>query len=338
MYWDLHEECNEDWKDVISALLAITEMQEFQESTKPRVLMASALRRVFNHISDTDYLNLANSSLGKWLLASMSRSFRELRIAAVQGLMVFLRDDIASPVKEENRMSTLGFFQTLSKKDTLYVHETLIMAYGQAARVCGEDELPIILLQLVEYLGHTSTLICGMAYTEIDAIAEALHLEVKELLRPFWRSIGVAVFKDFHNKPQNAQQLADLCEQHVSELLLSTQAEILPHLVLTKRKEMLQRIATARRTSIQDVCMQPRRHLANIIALLLCQPVNDVEKSAMEALVAVAPGFRENGYDLSDLIKLEPVLVACEILKMMTDQPTSTKAQASTNSLHCDIS
>jgi serine/threonine-protein kinase ATR len=31
-------------------------------------------------------------------------------------------------------MLALEFFNTLSRKDTLSIHETLIMAYGQAAR------------------------------------------------------------------------------------------------------------------------------------------------------------------------------------------------------------
>jgi serine/threonine-protein kinase ATR len=141
-----------------------------------------------------------------------------------------------------------------------------------------------------------------------------------ELLRPFWRSIGFAVIKDIHNKPQKAQQLSDLTEQSVNSLLLLTHTDTLPHLVLTKRKDILQRIATARGTSIQDICTQPRRNLAGILALLLCQPVADVEKNAMDALVAVAPAFRENGNDLSDWVKLEPVMVACEVLKSAADQ------------------
>src|SRR4051794_39060566 len=37
-------EHGEHWKDVIAAVLAITELQEFRESTKPRVLMALAIR------------------------------------------------------------------------------------------------------------------------------------------------------------------------------------------------------------------------------------------------------------------------------------------------------
>jgi serine/threonine-protein kinase ATR len=135
--------------------------------------------------------------------------------------------------------------------------------------------------------------------------------------------------KDLHNKPQKAQQLSDLTEQSVSSLLLLTQAEILPHLVLTKRKDILQRIATARGTTIQDICTQPRRNLAGILALLLCQQVTDVEKSAMETLVAVAPAFQENDNDLSDWVKLEPVLVACEVLKAAADQHDSRKPNVS---------
>lgn len=81
-YWD-RGDSGEDWKDAIAALMAIVGLQEFRESTKPRVYMALALRRVFNHISAAEYLDLESSTLAEWLLASMSRSLRELRICAV---------------------------------------------------------------------------------------------------------------------------------------------------------------------------------------------------------------------------------------------------------------
>lgn len=40
------------------------------------------------------------------------------------------------------------------------------------ARVCGEDELPIILLQLVEYLGHPNAFVCGVAYNEVRSFSK----------------------------------------------------------------------------------------------------------------------------------------------------------------------
>ncbi|KAF2178853.1 hypothetical protein K469DRAFT_598368 [Zopfia rhizophila CBS 207.26] len=323
-YWN-NGDCGEDWKDVIASLLAVTEILEFQKSTKPRILMAFAIRRVFNHISDAEYLDLQLCSLGQWLISSMSRSLRELRITAGRALVVFLRDDVPKSVRGKNRRATLEFFQTLSKRDILSEQETIIMAYGHAARVCGEDELAIILHQLVEYLGHTNPLLCGIAYNELDSIAEAFDSKPIDFLRPFWRNIGFAVIKDLHNKPQKAQQLSDLLGMTVNQMLQMTQMETLPHLVLTKRKDILQRIATAQKTSVQDICTQPRKNLAGILALLLCQPVADVEKGAMDALVAVAPAFRENNNDLSSWVRLEPVLVACEVLKAAAEEHESKK-------------
>lgn len=79
--WD-ESEYSEDWKESIAAMLAITREPKFQASPKARVLMAVAIGRVFNHISDTDYLKLETCELGQWLLGSMSRSLRELKLAA----------------------------------------------------------------------------------------------------------------------------------------------------------------------------------------------------------------------------------------------------------------
>jgi serine/threonine-protein kinase ATR len=72
----------EDWKECIAAMLAITKEPKFQSSPKARVLIAVAIGRVFNHISDASYLNLETCELGQWLLGSMSRSLRELKLAA----------------------------------------------------------------------------------------------------------------------------------------------------------------------------------------------------------------------------------------------------------------
>ncbi|KAF1999599.1 hypothetical protein P154DRAFT_467308, partial [Amniculicola lignicola CBS 123094] len=320
--WDDH--C-EDWRHITSALMLITELEEFRESEKPRIMMALAIRRIYNHLSDAGALDLNICSLGQWLLGSMSRSLRELRIAAAHGIMVFLRDDAPKSVRGKNRMSTLEFLHTLSQRDNFSEQETIIMAYGLAARVCGEDELPIILLELVEYLGHTNALICGMAYNELTSIAEALDTKPVELLRPFWRSIGFSVIKDLHTKPQKAQYLSDLIEQSVTNMLLNTQAETLPNLVLTKRVDIIERIATSRQISVLDVFLQPRKNLAGILSLLLCQGATDIEKNVTDILVGISPVFHESGNNLSSLVQHDPVLIACEILKSTADQHESKK-------------
>lgn len=81
VYWN-NKQDGEHWKDAVAAMLVITKEPRFQESANARVLMAIAIGRAFSHISDPAYLNLETCELGQWLLGSMSRSLRELKMAA----------------------------------------------------------------------------------------------------------------------------------------------------------------------------------------------------------------------------------------------------------------
>ncbi|KNG49644.1 protein kinase rad3 [Stemphylium lycopersici] len=320
VYWNI-QDGGENWKDAIAAMLAITKEPAFQESSQPRVLMAVAIGRVYNHISDPEYLALENCELGQWLLACMSRSLRELKLAAISSLMVFLREDISRGTREKNRRSTIEFLDALAKRDVLSDQETLIMAYGRIAQTCGELELPIILHHLVEYLGHPNALVCGMAYREIEAIAKGFSMDTTQLLGPYWKVIGFSAIKDIINKPQKAQQLADLTEQSVRQLLVQTQADTLPHLVLSKRRDIIEKIAQARKASVIDVLTHPRANLAKILALLLSQPVPDVESTAMETLAAIEPAIRDgNNNRLESWVALDITGIAIEILMLAADQ------------------
>jgi hypothetical protein len=134
------------------------------------------------------------------------------------------------------------------------------------------------------------------------------------------------VIKDIINKPQKAQQLADLTEQSVRQLLVLTQAHTLPHLVLTKRRDIVEKIAQARKVSVAEVLTQPRNNLAKILALLLSQPVADVETSAMETLAAIEPAIREGSNNkLEALVALDITGVAIEILMLAADQDERKK-------------
>jgi serine/threonine-protein kinase ATR len=145
-------------------------------------------------------------------------------------------------------------------------------------------------------------------------------------LQPYWRVIGFSVIKDIIKKPQKAQLLADLTEQSVRQLLILTQADTLPHLVLTKRRDIIEKIAQAGRSSVGEVLTQPKRNLAKILALLLCQPVADVEASAMDSLTAIEPAIREGSNNkLETLVAADITGVAIEILMLAADQDESKK-------------
>ncbi|KAI4673661.1 uncharacterized protein J4E88_008717 [Alternaria novae-zelandiae] len=319
-YWNKQDD-RESWKEVIAAMLTITKEPAFEESQQARILMAVAIGRVYNHISDSEYLSLEICELGQWLLASMSRSLRELKLAATSSLMVFLRNDISKNTRSKNRRSFIEFLDALAQRDVLSDQETLIIAYGRTALTCGELELPIILHHLVEYFGHSNALVCGMAYRELETIAKGLSMSTMQLLSPYWKVIGFSVIKDYIKKPQKAQQLADLIEQNVRQLLVLTQADTLPHLVLSKRRDIIEKIAQARKASIIDVLTYPRGNLSKILALLLSQPVADVEKTAMETLAAIEPAIRESSNNrLDSWVALDITGVAIEILRLAADQ------------------
>lgn len=147
------------------------------------------------------------------------------------------------------------------------------------------------------------------------------------MFKPYWRILSFSVIKDIINKPQKAQQLADLTEQTVRQLLVLTQAYTLPHLVLTKRRDIIEKIAQARKVSVAEVLTQPRNNLAKILALLLSQSVPDVESHAMETLAAIEPAIREGSNNkLEALIALDITGVAIEILMLSAERDKSKKA------------
>lgn len=95
----------------------------------------------------------------------------------------FLRSNIKEEIHQRNRIDVLDYVKHVSSRATLGELETLVLAWGQIARsvsfdsqqllltrnrACGEDELNIVLLQLVDLLGHTHPLICGVAYNEVS--------------------------------------------------------------------------------------------------------------------------------------------------------------------------
>lgn len=166
-----------------------------------------------------------------------------------------------------------------------------------------------------DYLSYRSKLT-----VQLENIAETLSIAPQSLIRPYYRSIAIEVVKDLVTKPQKAQQLVDFLRMSVPQFLVLTQRDTIPFLVLTKKRDILQRIAAARSppTSVDHLCLQPSANLAAILALLLVQPTNDVEASAIETLTEIAPAFANS--DLTGLLKLDPVQISCELLKAAGDE------------------
>lgn len=114
-------------------------------------------------------------------------------------------------------------------------------------------------------------------------------------------------------RPQTTRMISDLLQISVTELLLLIQTQALPWLVLTKKKEVIQKIAEARgETEPWQPCCD-NANLGSILALLLSQDIPDIEDFSISLLKGISPHF--DRFTLAELLKVEPVLTALELLK-----------------------
>ena len=300
-----------------------------QKSVKARTLALLSLRRLLMHTESAEYLGIARCPLGDWCLQSLRSSSRDVRIAASSALKIFMLSlsSVPSDVIHHNRVMALEFLQSLWNKNDMSLQETTVIALTHIAQVCGDEELNIVLIRFVEYLGHPNLYISGLVYGELQKLAYSMKLPVSALLRPFWRTIGVTVIKNFQSRPSIAQNLCDLLGMEVDGLLMLIEEFALPYLVLTRRNDLILRIALIHGPSMStfDLCTQGR-NLASILSFLLEQHSTDSEDAIMTLLAEVSPDFKEQ--DLGGWVRLNPEYIACELLKAVVDAGESRRSKA----------
>lgn len=314
------------WKSFYQILNALIESVAVQASHDYRVMVMLAVKTLTLHTSVSEHRDLAVSSTGQWCLQALRSTSRELRVVAATTLPAFLLETngFETGMCRNNRVLALDFLRQLSDADDSKLHETTILAQGQAALVCDEEEKNIILLRLVEFLGHTNTLVCGLANLELRNLAQASSVTLQELLRPFWRTIGITVVKDLVTRPQKIQQLSDMLGVSVNQLLVSTQAGTLPYLVLWRRTDILQRLASINeKGSVWTICMQ-KHTLPRILSLLLVQQPSQIEAVVADVLRQASPEFRD--VHVANLLKSDVLSVACEVLKAAGDGDEDSRA------------
>ncbi|AEO65689.1 uncharacterized protein THITE_119498 [Thermothielavioides terrestris NRRL 8126] len=316
----------------IAIFCRLIKLPSFLESKRPRVFAMVALRRIARHSTDSEFWDLEKSGPGQWCLQSLQSSIRELRIAAGRALSVFISEPPAAgfdwEVLKRNRANVLSILKSLSDRGVANLHETCIMAWGQVGRVVSADELNLVLIKLVEYLGHRNMLVSGIAFNELLNLADFRGETTAQLFQPFWASLAFSVVKDLVSKPHAARLVADLMQMNVPGLLVMLQTHALPWLVLTKKREVVQKIAEARGdTDTLQTCMDPA-NLSAILALLLIQDAPDIAAHAMSLLGHACPQLE--GYELVDLLRTNPLMIALELFKAGAQADETRKARVRT--------
>ena len=146
------------------------------------------------------------------------------------------------------------------------------------------------------------------------------------LLSPYWSTIAIAMIQDLQTRPQIAQFISDLLNVTVSNLLQLTQSYTIPYLVLTKKRQLLQKVADACGASIYSICMR-NTTMAAILAKLLLRASVETESIIMPLLVEVAPEF--DSIDLFGLARAESVPAASELLKTASEEDAKNDSKVS---------
>ncbi|KAF7183700.1 hypothetical protein CNMCM7691_004050 [Aspergillus felis] len=215
-------------------------------------------------------------------------------------VMSFVRKDINAETRRSNFVVILEWLRSLSEKQELPLHETCILTLCHIAEVSDDEEMNIILLRLLEYLGHPNPFVCAVAYTELSKLAQHLSVTPAGLFRPFWRTLSITVVKNFQSRPHMAEQLCDLLGMNVDDLLRLTEVHILPYLVLTRKRDVITRVGAAYKDvkTPFDICSE-KNNLAAILAFLMSQPWSDPEGMIMSVLSDIDSAF--GGRTLAEL-------------------------------------
>ncbi len=302
-----------------------------QRSAKTRVIAMVALMRLLAHTPSLENMDISNCAVGEWCLQSLRSSSRELRISAAVTLKSFvaLTPRVGYGLIHRNRVAALDFLNSLWSRDAPSLQETTVLALSEIAAVGGDEELNIVLVRFVEFLGHPNPYISGLVYAELQKLARNMKLTPASLLRPFWRTIAVIVAKNFQTRPIIAQSLCDFLGtgMNVDVLLMFIEEYALPYLILTRKKDLVLRIALAHGQTMSpfDLCTKSN-NFAAILSYLLTQSGKEAEHLVMSLLLDTSSEFKQQ--DLSAWIRLEPILIACELLKAIVDAGSEHSSKA----------
>lgn len=190
-----------------------------------------------------------------------------------------------------------------------------------------DQELNLVLLKLVEYLGNENDLITALALQELSSIAASRGTTTTELFTPFWRGLAHLAVKDVVAQPKITSLVADLLGVTVNDFLVKVQSYALPWLILQGKKDVVERIAGARKHGNAHSAIVDTINCGPILALMLVQPVEDVAAFTMAKLSEVSSHF--SSMEFPQLARSELTQIVLEIFKLAAEGNDARKLAVS---------
>lgn len=308
------------WNACFHIVASLISCPIIQASRNLRVALMFAVQRFTWHTPSSKHLSLLErdqSALAQWCLQSLRSSVRELRLVAAHTLPNLMkeRQGLDDDFFRKNRVRVLHFLRELSQSQDPRFSEAIISALGQAGDAGGDEEMELVLLQITDFLGSTNPLICSLAQLELRRLAQARKVTPDGLFKPFWRTVAITAVKDLPARPQKVQQLSDLLGISVNQLLLLTQVETLPFLVLWKQQDTILRLVQARGpdATAWSLCFSPK-NLDAILSMILIHHPENAEIAIAECLKHTSKDFAQE--DIPSLLRMQPAPIAFEILRL----------------------
>ena len=314
--------------EAYSIFTKLVRLPAFLVSGRTRVTAMVALQRLLRHSNNTNFNTLSSSAPGQWCLQSLSSSIRELRVIAGRTVAKYLCASqlvVDEEVLKRNRTSAIALLKSISDKEQSNLVETCILAWGRIGAVVPRDELNLVLIKLLDYLGSSNTIISAFAFNEILELSSSHQLTPRQLFEPFWKSLAYLVVKDMVHRPQRCRAVSELLQISVNELLLLTQTHALPWLVLDKRIDVIQKIRQARGDADVYTTICDPVNQSGVLSLLLIQDVPDVLAFANSQLQIIATDTRT--FEFFEIFDTEPVSPLLELLKEAGDSSAPRQAQ-----------
>ncbi|KAK8074965.1 Protein kinase rad3 [Apiospora hydei] len=297
---------------------SLVALPSFNESREPRIAAMVALRRLAKHSGEASFLDSDTSASVLWCLKSLNSSSRDLRIATGRTLPALLAGDSLPESQRHIAQKTLGpAIAILCQISDPHLTETCMMAWSQLGRVVSDDNLGLVLLKLVEYLGSAGTITSAAAFNEIISLARFKRVTTRQLFEPYWKSLAYSALKELISQPKTACLLADMLEMTLPQFVMVTQRYALPYLVSAGKRDIIQKIAVLRKESEPWQPCLDADNVGPILAFLLVRDAQNIPENSMNSLREISSHFDELAF--ADLLKIEPVMTSLELLKAAGD-------------------
>lgn len=309
-----------DWKGFHDLLAELVNSPTIHLSPQQKANLVMSTRAFVRHSPVLEHRDVANDAIGKWTMQTLRSPSRELRLAAIHTLIVYVEPALSleTPLCRKNRVVLMDILRGLLDTEDARFQEVSIIMISHIAIVCDEEEQNILLLALVEFLGAANAFVSTLAHLELRNMAQTYSSSPQDLFKPFWRTIAITAVQDLVTCPQKTQQLAEILGMTIAQFLVLTEVQTLPWLVLLGKQDVLQRLASAHSTStsVWSLCMM-KHNLPPVLALLMVQEPAKAEATVLQLLQRASHEFK--GLDVSNLLRSDIVPTACEILKLTGD-------------------